>query len=134
MFIHTDKGLTVCKKILDNVNKEDEPGTATNSIVVSVKAKRKTCSIHTVLKESQEREKERSNKVSAKLNVENILPDSDRSHNTRRTTPLRRRHNEREQRLSCENFNYSDNLDEHHLYSPPPSRTRNLSVEILLDH
>ena len=77
-----------------------------------------------MLKETEDREKERLNKVSAKLNIENILPDTDRSHNTRRTTPLRRHHNEREQRLSSENFNYSDNLDEHHLDSPPNKKSK----------
>ena len=89
-----------------------------------MKNKRKTGSIYAVLKETEDREKEKLNKVSAKLNVENILPDNERSHNTRRTTPLRKRHNEREKRLSCENFNYSDNIDEYHLDSPPNKRSK----------
>ena len=126
MFIYTDKGFTLCKRLADVTSKEDESGTAGNTAKVksSGKVKRKTISIHTVIKETEDREKEKLNKVSAKLNVENILPDTERSHNTRKTTPLRRRHNAREQRLSCENFNYSDNLDEHHLDSPPTKKAK----------
>ena len=124
MFIHTDKGLTLCKKILDSMSKNDEPGTADNAAKAPVKTKQKTCSIHTVIKETEERERDKLNKVSAKLNIDNILPDTDRSHNTRRTTPLRRRQNVREQRPSCENFNYSDNLDEHHLDAPPNKKSK----------
>ena len=90
MFIYTDKGFTLCKRLSDT-NKEDESSTAGNSETAtsSKKTKRKTVSIHTVLKATEDHEKERLNKVSAKLDVENILPDTERSHNTRKTTPLR---------------------------------------------
>ena len=126
MFSHTDKGFTLCKRSLYRsvLARMMNPVQLTMIAKVSAKNKRKTTSIHTVLKETEDREKEKLNKVSAKVNVDNILPDTDRSHNTRRTTPLRRRHNEREQRLSCENFNYSDNLDEHHLDSPLTKKSK----------
>ena len=132
MFIHTDKGFTLCRKVVDCLNKdgEGEAGTPANSKpgIPVTKAKRKTCSIHTVLKETQEREKEKQNKVSAKINVDNILPDSNRCHNTRKTTPLHRRHSERVQRTSCENYNYSDNLDEYHLDSPPNKKQKKHNI------
>ena len=130
MFIHTDKGFTWCKCLVNAANKEDESDTADNSAEVKStrKTKWKTMSIHTVLKETEDRSKEKLNKVSAKLDVENILPETERSHNTRKTTPLRRRHNSREQRLSCGNLNYSDNLDEHHLDPPPTKKAKTRNV------
>ena len=37
MFIHTDKGFTLCKRLLDSTGKDDESGTADNTAKVSVK-------------------------------------------------------------------------------------------------
>ena len=114
---HTEKGLVLCKKLEQN----DVAGTPDND-----KRKKKTrtmTSIHKLLEENQERERERANKVSAKLSVTNILPD-ERTHNTRHTTPLRCCQNMRDQRASCANKNYSDNLDEHHLDIPPNKKSK----------
>ena len=122
---YTEKGLVLCKKIMDGNDADDEPpdGTPNNS-----KGKRKTKSIHSLLKEYEEKEKEKANKVSAKLSVNHILPDNDKSHNTRSSTPLRRRQNFREKRPTCSNKNYSDNLDTYHLDSPPSKRSKQRNV------
>ena len=130
MFIHTDKGFTLCRKKTDDPSTDgkDDAGTAANTKTETKKVKRKTCSIHTLIKETHDREKDKLNKVSAKINVANILPESNRSHNTRKTTPLRRRQSGHTQRSSFENYNYSDNLDEYHLDSPPNKKQKkNLS-------
>ena len=85
---YMEKGLILCKRISDGENAEDKSndGTPGNS---KETVKRKTRSIQSLLKENQEKEKEKANKVSAKLSVNHILPDSEKSHNTRSTTPLR---------------------------------------------
>ena len=41
MFIHTDKGFTLCKRILESTSKDDESGTAYNTAKVPVKNKGK---------------------------------------------------------------------------------------------
>ena len=66
--------------------------------------------------------------MSAKVSVNHIIPDSDKTYNTRSSTPLRRRQNFREKRPNCENKNYSDNLDVHHLDSPPSKRSKRRNV------
>ena len=84
--IYTEKGLVLCKAI--EQRKEDEAGRdSTTNEKCEKQIKRKTKSIQSLLKEKEDKECEKANKVSAKLSVDNILPDSDRSHNTRLTTP-----------------------------------------------
>ena len=128
VLFHTEKGLVLCKEIKPVCGDEPKNGTAGNATVSPEEKKkrktRSTRSIQSLLKETQDKEKEKSNKVSAKLSVNHILPDSDKTYNTRLSTPLRRRHNFREKRPSCENKNYSDNLDMYHLDSPPSKRSK----------
>ena len=108
IFNHTEKGLVLCKRLSKLTN---DTGTPDNE---KPKKRRTTISIHNLLEENRERENAKKNKVSAQLSVHNILPD-DRVHNTRHSTPMRRRQNIRDQRITCGNKNYSDNLDVHHL-------------------
>ena len=108
IFNHTEKGLVLCKRLN---NSTTETGTSDNA---KPKKRRTTVSINSLLKENRDREDAKKNKVSAQLSVHNILPD-DRVHNTRHSTPMRRRQNIRDQRNTCGNKNYSDNLDVHHL-------------------
>ena len=125
--IYTEKGLVLCRAI--EQQEEDE---ANRELIDKGKSEKqiqwKTKSIQSLLKEKEDKEREKANKVSAKLSVENILPDSDRTHNMRVTTPLRRRQNFREKRPSCTYKNYSDNLDTHHLDSPPTKRQKRRNV------
>ena len=117
---HTEKGLVLWKRL--NLNEETAtPGNEKR------RNKQTTSSIHQLLEETKERERERANKVSAKLSVMIILPD-EWTHNTRHTTPLRQRHNMRDQQASYANKNYSDNLDIHHLDSPPNKRSKKHNV------
>ena len=121
IFNHTEKGLVLCSRLNKPTN---ETGTPDNS---KPKKRRTTFSIHNLLKENKERETAKRNKVSAQLSVSNILPD-DRTHNTRHSTPMRRRQNLRDQRNTCGNKNYSDNLDVHHLDKPPNKKTNKFNV------
>ena len=121
IFNHTEKGLVLCKRVSKPV---DDSGTPDNH---NKKQRRTTTSIQNLLEANKEREKAKKNKVSAQLSVNNILPD-DRVHNTRHSTPMRRRQNIRDQCNSCGNKNYSDNLDVHHLDSPPNKRPKRHNV------
>ena len=126
--IYTEKGLVLCTAVKEPGDEKDTDKLKSNGKTIINKTERRTKSIQGLLKEKQDKEKEKSNKVSAKLSVEHILPDSDRMHNTRLTTPLRRRQNFREKRPSCTNKNYSDNLDTHHLDSSPTKRSRRRNI------
>ena len=117
----------MCKAI-QQTGEDEAIRESTNKGKNNKQNQRKTKSIQSLLKEKEDKEKERDNKVSSKLSVENILPDCDRTHNTRLTTPLRRRQNFREKRPSCVNKNYSDNLDTDHLDSPPNKRQKRRNV------
>ena len=119
---HTVKGLVLCKKIGNSSS--EEVGKSH-----SARNKRKTKSIQSLLKENQKKEREKENKVSATVSTAHILPnEGQKSHNTRHSTPLRRRQNVREKRHSCVNKNYSDNLDAHHLDSPPRKKSKRINV------
>ena len=61
---YTEKGLVLCKKI-ESADNEDAHSAKKNA--------RKTKSIHSLLKENQEKEREKANKVSATLSVLHIL-------------------------------------------------------------
>ena len=52
----------------------------------------------------------------------------DRVHNTRHSTPMRRRQNICDKRNTCGNKNYSDNLDIHHLDSPANKKAKKHNV------
>ena len=85
--IYTEKGLVLCTAI-KQTGEDEESGETTKKKDNTKMTQRRTKSIQGLLKEKQDKEKEKANKVSAKLSVEHILPDSDRMHNTRLTTPL----------------------------------------------
>ena len=78
------------------------------------------------LQDQELRNKQNTKHRKLGLDVDNVLPAGYKKYNTRESTPLRKRQNERTKRDSVKNKNYSDNLDEYHLEAPKRRRKQSI--------